>query len=361
MNIYGKIIVFIGIIALLIYCTVKFIKYKNGKKVNLLRELVNCTFYFYLIVVLYYTFGAVYTTSYEITFNFIPIKKSINMINTNLGNAIYQIVGNILMLVPFGFFISLLYKRARNILVVGCLGFLFSFLIEIIQALLGRVGDVDDLIFNTIGAMIGFIGYKIIFLILKKPFEKYFKVITSEREILKSLFPVALLGLFIVIPINLNNIYSYYRDNSIKVSAIPEIVQKDNYKIVAENKDENNYVEIMSEDNNGNLKISEYIDNGKKRILELVESIITDNISEIYTYRDDEGTFINYFTSSNYDSEIITNIRFYSRCKEGKIVKLESEKDIIEVKIEKPYMIKNIDVSDLKMKDTTKLKIKLEK
>lgn len=67
---------------------------------------------------------------------------------------IYLFGGNIVCFVPFGMYLQWLGKwRFRTIAVMGLL---FSFFIETMQYILGTgVSELDDLILNTFGAMIG--------------------------------------------------------------------------------------------------------------------------------------------------------------------------------------------------------------
>ena len=70
---------------------------------------------------------------------------------------------NIFCFIPLGLltpFLSDVFKKGKNILL---LGFLFSLTIEISQMFtLYRVSDIDDLITNVIGTMLGFLGYNFI-------------------------------------------------------------------------------------------------------------------------------------------------------------------------------------------------------
>lgn len=70
--------------------------------------------------------------------------------------AFWNLAGNILGFVPFGFLLPVLHDRVRSFWLITSLGMLFSFVIETIQ-LLCKVGcfDVDDLMLNTIGAATG--------------------------------------------------------------------------------------------------------------------------------------------------------------------------------------------------------------
>ncbi len=70
---------------------------------------------------------------------------------------------NVFMFIPFGFCIGVLVKH-RRILLSICVGFFFSLLIEVTQLSTSRGNfDVDDLIHNTLGCVIGYwlVGMKI--------------------------------------------------------------------------------------------------------------------------------------------------------------------------------------------------------
>lgn len=67
---------------------------------------------------------------------------------------------NVIMFMPFGFLLPLLWKNKRQTLKVVGLSFLFSFLIEFCQLFNLRATDVDDLIMNTLGGVLGFLIWK---------------------------------------------------------------------------------------------------------------------------------------------------------------------------------------------------------
>ena len=69
---------------------------------------------------------------------------------------LFNVVGNIVVFIPFGMFLPHLFKRCRNLIFTMLLSLEFSLVIEMIQ-LLSRVGrfDVDDLLLNTIGGSVG--------------------------------------------------------------------------------------------------------------------------------------------------------------------------------------------------------------
>ena len=77
-------------------------------------------------------------------------------------HAIINLGGNILMFIPLGFFLPLLFPRLRKLGKTLLTTALIITAVEIIQ-LLTLVGscDVDDLILNVLGAAIGYGFYKV--------------------------------------------------------------------------------------------------------------------------------------------------------------------------------------------------------
>lgn len=68
-----------------------------------------------------------------------------------------ELLGNLLLFVPFGFFsvFNDTGKAGRRILNVALRAFVFSALMEFLQLFIGRVTDIDDVIINTLGALLG--------------------------------------------------------------------------------------------------------------------------------------------------------------------------------------------------------------
>lgn len=73
-----------------------------------------------------------------------------------------NLAGNILAFVPFGFFIPLLSSKDNHFVIVMMYTLCFSLVIEVLQLLL-RVGtfDVDDLLLNGLGGILGFLCYRL--------------------------------------------------------------------------------------------------------------------------------------------------------------------------------------------------------
>lgn len=69
-----------------------------------------------------------------------------------------NIFGNIIGFIPFGFILPMISNKTRSGVFIVAAGFVLSLGVETIQ-LITRVGcfDVDDLILNTLGALIGYL------------------------------------------------------------------------------------------------------------------------------------------------------------------------------------------------------------
>jgi hypothetical protein len=92
------------------------------------------------------------------TSNLIPFASILQLIReTNSVTANYNITGNIVLFVPFGFLLPLLFTRLRRLWPLAWRAAAISVSIEIAQIITrARSSDVDDVILNTLGAVIGF-------------------------------------------------------------------------------------------------------------------------------------------------------------------------------------------------------------
>lgn len=88
-------------------------------------------------------------------------------------NSFENLVGNVVVFIPFGFLIPYVLKKGRNFFVMLFNAFLFVFGIEIFQ-LFSAFGafDVDDILLNCFGAVIGYFGYLIWEGIKKQAYKK---------------------------------------------------------------------------------------------------------------------------------------------------------------------------------------------
>ena len=89
--------------------------------------------------------------------NFIPFKEILRY-NVGTVNFNKQVIGNILLFIPFGYFVSS-YSNIKNLGTISLVSFLSSLVIEIVQHFIGRSFDVDDIILNVVGGILGFLVF----------------------------------------------------------------------------------------------------------------------------------------------------------------------------------------------------------
>ncbi len=70
----------------------------------------------------------------------------------------FNVVGNIVLFIPFGYFIST-YIKPNRILPILIVSVISSATVEFVQLCIGRSFDVDDILLNTVGAICGFLLY----------------------------------------------------------------------------------------------------------------------------------------------------------------------------------------------------------
>ncbi|OWT52050.1 VanZ family protein [Bacillus sp. K2I17] len=86
------------------------------------------------------------------------------------GSTTYLL--NIVLFMPFGFLLPTIWSQFRKMKNTVCAGFFFSLAIELNQLLNNRITDIDDLFTNTLGAIIGYVLYKVLFKMICKREEK---------------------------------------------------------------------------------------------------------------------------------------------------------------------------------------------
>lgn len=127
-------------------------KFKDYK---LYQELIHLSFIIYILSLFYIvTFQDVnYGSS-----NFTLFKE---MFRYEFGSPLFvkNVLGNILLFIPLGFYISY-YLRSENSISTLIITILSSITIESTQLVIGRVFDVDDIILNVVGGIIGYLFYK---------------------------------------------------------------------------------------------------------------------------------------------------------------------------------------------------------
>ncbi len=92
--------------------------------------------------------------------NFTPFRE---IMRYDFGSRLFlkNVLGNILLFVPYGLFIGI-YINLEKFLPAFMLVSLASLSIEATQLAIGRVFDVDDILLNIVGGMLGFSIYRLL-------------------------------------------------------------------------------------------------------------------------------------------------------------------------------------------------------
>ena len=173
--------------------TIKYCK----EKIVLYKEFKNLLYIIYCFIL----FQLVTTTDFEsYSNNFIPFKEIMRYPTTSI--LFYRnVIGNIALFIPFGYLITDMIKERAgkcNIFITGVITLLTSLSTEIIQMFIGRSFDVDDIILNIAGGLIGFIIFIIIRFIYKHIPEEY------KKNSIKFLFCLVIALLLVLLLIAFN-------------------------------------------------------------------------------------------------------------------------------------------------------------
>lgn len=125
----------------------------NKKQFVFYKELLMLCFIIYILL-LYYI--VTFQDNNYGTNNFIPFRE-IFRYNVSSRLFIRNVLGNILLFVPFGLFVSYIMKT-RKVTPILFISLVTSGVIEYTQLKIGRTFDIDDIILNVAG---GFVGYLI--------------------------------------------------------------------------------------------------------------------------------------------------------------------------------------------------------
>ena len=115
----------------------------------------------WVFIFLYYAYLVLETTGigtiWEIgLYPGMKLQEEINLIPFRDGISLSMIL-NVVMFMPLGFLLPLLWKEYQSLVRTAIIGFCFSCGIEFCQLFNRRVSDVDDLLMNTLGAILGWL------------------------------------------------------------------------------------------------------------------------------------------------------------------------------------------------------------
>lgn len=125
------------------------------RKVIIHEEIFNLFFITYSLI-LFRLVTSQDISAYNST-NLMPFRE---ILRYDIGTTSFykQVVGNIILFIPFGYFVTS-YCNIKNLGTITIVTISSSFVIELVQHFIGRSFDVDDIILNVVGGIIGFLLY----------------------------------------------------------------------------------------------------------------------------------------------------------------------------------------------------------
>lgn len=180
----------------LLYAVIRFIFISRKQKCSVKKEILHYIFAFYVCFLLsatvfpiirlmnnngnleltmFFQSGDLFTLSgkglshgrelgIERRMNLIPFRTIVTYFNMSrsglkaLWKSIANVLGNVLLFLPFGMLLPLLYKQLRRYRNVLLLGSMVILSLEVMQYITGRSADIDDYLLNIGGCSLGYIA-----------------------------------------------------------------------------------------------------------------------------------------------------------------------------------------------------------
>ena len=208
------------IVFVVIYLIYRICCYVKSKRFDALKEFLYFILFLYFSVIAQVTIfkhGHVFewpsnrvATMHRI--NLIPLIETIKMLTDgwNIGYSYYQVIANILLFMPLGFLLPLLFEDIRSLKKVFVYGCLTSVIIEVSQIFtVMNVVDIDDVMLNTLGAVLGYACYliftQVVHRLKLKPFVDKLIITSTATPWKKSVIPVSLMLIVSVVM----SVYTY--------------------------------------------------------------------------------------------------------------------------------------------------------
>lgn len=182
-NVWPMLVIFLIV---LVTIRLSYIKI-NHEKFVFYKEFLNLIFIIYVLL-LYQLL-----TSTELNnnggLNIVPFTE---IFRYEIGSPLfmYNVIGNIAIFIPFGYFVSG-YVKASRVSHILLISFITSLTVELVQLQIGRSFDIDDIILNVAGSVIGFLFF-IGLTAIKKHLPRFFQSDLVYNIICILLFIIAL-------------------------------------------------------------------------------------------------------------------------------------------------------------------------
>ncbi len=180
---WPTLVIFLTVIILL---RIMYLK-QNKKKFVFHEELILLLFVTYILLL----FELVTIRDVEFGgINWMPFRE---ILRYEFGTDLFyrQVIGNIILFIPFGYFATY-YAKLTKIRHIFFITFITSTTIEVVQRFIGRSFDVDDIILNVVGGIIGFLLFIGLDAIRKK-LPKIF-----QNDLFYNILAIVLLALIII-------------------------------------------------------------------------------------------------------------------------------------------------------------------
>ena len=150
-NIWPMLVIFLVV---LIAIRISYIKI-NHERFVFYKEFLNLIFIVYALLLFQLLTSTELNKSSGL--NIVPFTE---IFRYEIGSKlfIFNVIGNILIFIPFGYFVSG-YVKANKVSHILFISVLTSLTVELVQLQIGRSFDIDDIILNVAGSIIGFLLY----------------------------------------------------------------------------------------------------------------------------------------------------------------------------------------------------------
>ncbi|SHK14527.1 Glycopeptide antibiotics resistance protein [Desulforamulus aeronauticus DSM 10349] len=142
---------------------------KIGYKLSIEHIIIICIFVYYLTAVLSFTGIPSIMDIVQNSFGIITPEglsfppDEINLIPFYwLTEGVRPYIDNILLFIPLGFLLPCIWKKYEALWQTALSGMTFSLIIELSQLFNRRITDIDDLLMNTLGALIGWVIFRLL-------------------------------------------------------------------------------------------------------------------------------------------------------------------------------------------------------
>ncbi len=183
-NMWPMLTIFLVVIAIVRIAAIK----SSGEKLVFHKEFSNLLFIIYILLL--YELLTRSELNNVSGYNLVPFTEIFRYPIGSNGFCL-NVLGNIIIFIPFGYFIST-YIKPKKILPILIVSLVSSATVEFVQLCIGRSFDVDDIILNALGALIGFLIY-VAFNAIKKYLPSIF-----ERDIIYNIICVIILIIIIL-------------------------------------------------------------------------------------------------------------------------------------------------------------------